>query len=117
MKNNIPVPNLIDTIDVGQPIKRNFNAIKAEGCTLILSKLLGDVLTIIDASTDGDKNKAIKDLIKEKFSKKQDVFWDLHFVEKEKEGCGHSPRSIWEDWLIPYKDTDTYGFEYEEIRI
>jgi hypothetical protein len=117
MKNKIPVPNSTAPTDVDVSINHKYNAIKVEGCNIILSKLLGEVLTIIDASTDGDKNKAIKDLVREKFSKKQDAIWDLSVATQEKEGCGHAPKFNWEDWLIPYVDSDKYGFEYKDIRI
>ena len=42
-----------------------------------LSYLLGEVLTIIDASIDGIKNKAVKDLIKDKFSKRQNYLIEI----------------------------------------
>lgn len=43
-----------------------------------LSSLSGEILTIIDASIpDGKQNKAMKDLIRSKFSHKMNnVFWD-----------------------------------------
>jgi hypothetical protein len=51
--------------------------IYASGANAQLSFLLGEVLTIIDASTEGEKNKAIKDLIKDKFSKRQNYITQI----------------------------------------
>lgn len=76
-----------------------------------LNHLMGQILTVIDASTDGDKNKAIKDLVKEKFSIKHDLFFKQSLRHQEQEGSGHSPRDIWEDGLVPYDSSKKYDFE------
>jgi hypothetical protein len=47
------------------------------GVNAQLSYLLGEVLTIIDASIDGDKNKAVKDLIKNRFSTRQNYLIEI----------------------------------------
>ena len=98
-------------------IKNKYNAIKAEGVGEILSKLMGEVLTIIDASTEGDRNKAIKDLIKEKFHKKQDVVYELSQILEEEPGSGHMPKYEYEDWLIPYSNNEQYGFQFSNIKL
>lgn len=77
------------------------NAFKYPLVSENLDHLLGQVLTIIDASTEGEKNKAIKDLIKDKFSKKHEWFSELSWKELEPEGSGHKLRNYWEDNLIP----------------
>jgi hypothetical protein len=47
-----------------------------------LDHLLGEILTIVDASiVDGTQRTAIKDLVKDKFSKKHDWFSELAFME------------------------------------
>jgi hypothetical protein len=47
-----------------------------------ISFLLGDILTIIDASISGEQqNKAIKDIIKQKFSTRQDWITKLSYNE------------------------------------
>lgn len=38
------------------------------------SSLLGEVLTIVDACIDEEKKKAVKDLVRQAFSRKQDWF-------------------------------------------
>lgn len=75
-----------------------------------LSNLLGQVLTIVDASTDGDKNTAMKSLIKEKFSSKQNYLNDLGYKQEEVEGANHHPRYEWEDSLVPYEADKRYCF-------
>lgn len=57
------------------------NAFKLSLVNENLDNLLGEVLTIIDASIDGDKNKPIKDLIKSQFHRKQDQFCDFAWTE------------------------------------
>lgn len=53
-----------------------FNGFTSEVISMNLSGLLGEILTIVDASISGDQNKAIKDLIKQSVSRKQDFFFD-----------------------------------------
>lgn len=48
-----------------------------------VSHLLGKVLTIVDASTEGEKNKAMKDLIRQVFEEKQGWFWKLGYWKQE----------------------------------
>ncbi len=87
------------------------NALKQELVTENLSSLLGEILTIIDASTEGDKNKAIKDLMRQTFSKKMDWIFSLSFKEQMGENEVKGIKDQWEDGLIPYKDGDTYSFK------
>lgn len=47
--------------------------------------LQGEVLTVIDAAIDGEKNKAIKDLIKDKFSSKIDWMYQLGGLVEEQQ--------------------------------
>jgi hypothetical protein len=56
------------------------NALKLGFINDNLSGLLGQVLTIVDAATEGDKNKAMKDLIKQVFSAKQEWFCECSWV-------------------------------------
>jgi hypothetical protein len=60
-----------------------------------LSDLLGKVLTIVDASTSGVQNKAMKDLIREKFNLKQDWFDEVAHTQLSKESYG--------DFGFPYE--------------
>ena len=57
------------------------NAFKLGFVSDNLSHLLGEVLTVIDASLEGDKNKAVKDLIRSKFSSKQNWFSEVAFKD------------------------------------
>lgn len=66
---------------------------------------MGEILTIVDASTEGDKNKAIKDLIKKSFSERQGWISELSWKQTEPDGQGHLPRKDWEDGLIPMIST------------
>lgn len=92
-------------------ISNGRNAIKVNLISDELSNLLGQVLTIIDASTDGEKNKAIKDLVREKFNKKQDFFFELAYKEQEKEGNGHAPAMYWEQHLVVFdEEKDKFSF-------
>lgn len=76
-----------------------------------LSHLMGEVLTVVDASTDGDKNKAMKDLIKRAFSEKQQWFTECAWKEEEGDGEGHGPRNDWEDSLVPYDARKNFSFK------
>lgn len=76
-----------------------------------LSNLMGQVLTVVDASTSGEQNIAIKSLIKEKFSNKQNLFTDLQYKQEEQLGEGHRPRNYWEDSLVPYEADKRYSFK------
>lgn len=86
------------------------NALKIWLVSENISALLGDVLTIIDASTEGDKNKAIKDLIRNSFSKRQDWLFELSLKRQMPEGQGHTPCQPWEDGLIPIDYSKKYSF-------
>jgi hypothetical protein len=46
----------------------------------VIEVLMGEVLTIIDASSSGQQNKAIKDLIKQKFNFHRWEVWDWGFL-------------------------------------
>lgn len=76
-----------------------------------ISYLLGQVLTIIDASTEGEKNIALKSIIKDKFSSRQDFLTELAWKEQEPEGMGHGPAREWEDGLVPFDSTKKYSFQ------
>lgn len=75
-----------------------------------LSHLLGEVLTVVDASTEGEKNKAMKDLIKRCFSDKQGWFGELAWKQQESEGEGHGPHQEWEAGLVPVDVSKKYSF-------
>lgn len=47
-----------------------------------IRKLQGEILTIIDAISEGEKNKAIKDIINNAFSKKLDWFQEVAYTPK-----------------------------------
>jgi hypothetical protein len=64
------------------PTKNLFEACRV---TDNLSELLGEVLTIIDASTEGEKNNAIKGLIRHRFSEMQSWFTRLAYEDKSKD--------------------------------
>lgn len=87
------------------------NALKGWLITDNIYDLMGKVLTIVDAATEGDKNKAIKDLIKDVFHKKHEWLCELCWKELEPEGSGHSPRQEWEDGLVVIgTDNKVYSF-------
>lgn len=88
------------------------NAIKVELINDNVSHLLGEVLTIIDASTEGEKNKAIKDLVRRAFSDKQSWFSELSWKELMKEGEAKSHGNDWEKNLVPliYIKDEFYSF-------
>jgi hypothetical protein len=77
------------------------NAIKLSLISDAISHLMGQVLTIIDASTEGEKNKAMKDLIRSKFSEAQNGFLDSAFKEIQDENTETNMRYHWEDGLVP----------------
>lgn len=89
----------------------DYCAFKSYFVTEELSNLLGQVLTVIDASTTGEQNQAMKSLIKEKFSSKQNLFSELAFKQVESEGEGHNPRNYWEDALVPYNPSTKHSFK------
>lgn len=66
--------------------EEGYNAVKLSLIRNNLSYLMGEVLTVIDASVEGDKNKAMKDLVKDKFRDKQIYFYDLAFNKVIREG-------------------------------
>lgn len=76
------------------------NAFKLGLVSENLSDLMGKILTIIDASTEGAKNKALKDIIKQEFYNKQGWFSELAWKEVELDGEGHSPTQSWESKLV-----------------
>jgi len=76
-----------------------------------LNHLLGRVLTVVDASTEGEKNKAMKDLVKKEFAEKQSWFAELAFKELEEAVESHSPRMSWESDLVPFESGKKYSFK------
>ena len=76
-----------------------------------LSNLLGQILTVIDASTTGEQNQAMKSLVREKFGTKQDYFSELGYKQVEEKGEGHGPRNHWEDALVPYNASVKNSFK------
>jgi hypothetical protein len=78
-----------------------------------LSHLMGEILTIVDASTEGEKNKAIKDLIKGKFSDKQVWLGELAWKEtfNSENGEGKINREQWENGLVPFDDSEIFSFK------
>lgn len=76
-----------------------------------LSHLMGRILTVVDASTEGAKNMAMKDLIKKEFSEKQMWFSELAFKELEEVTEGHAPAMSWEQSLVPFEQGKKYSFK------
>jgi len=86
------------------------NAFKLSFVSDNLSHLLGEILTVIDASLEGDKNKAVKDLIREKVGKKQDWFCEAAWKDIPQGsqqggqggplGAGYKPHSEWETGVV-----------------
>ena len=102
-------------VTLNVPSQDGKNAMKYSLVTENLSHLLGEVLTIIDASTEGEKNKALKDLIRDKFGKTQNWLSELAWKEIEitEEGAGTNvPAQYWEGQLIPMIFVDTKGKTY-----
>lgn len=64
-----------------------------------ISHLLGKVLTVIDASTEGDKNKAIKDLLRKTFEETQNWIWEMGCHKKDPT----TPKLEWYDGLVEIK--------------
>ena len=88
------------------------NALKIDLVNSNISDLLGKILTIIDASiSEPIQNKALKDLIKEKFSNKQNWLNELAWKELEGTGDGHFPRMDWEHGLVPFDREVIYNFK------
>lgn len=75
-----------------------------------LSHLMGKVLTVVDASTTGEQNKAMKDLIRQAFDEKHGWFAELAWKEQEKEGEGHGPHAEWESGIVPCDVSKKYSF-------
>lgn len=90
------------------------NAIKYWVVNENLSTLLGEILTVVDASTEGDKNKAMKDLIRNSFSKRQDWIFELAWKEERDNDTAsdNNPRYVWESGLIPLNETDESRIYY-----
>lgn len=82
------------------------NALKAPFVNTTISNLLGEILTIIDASVEGEKNKALKSLIRTAFSDKQNWITELSYKEQETTGEGHHPPIHWEEWLVPFVENE-----------
>lgn len=102
------------TDELSQPAFQGKNALKYWLVNDTISKLLGEVLTVIDASITGEQNSAIKSLIKDKFSKRQDqIFW-FAFRDIEPEGEGHAPSVYWEKGLVPFDESETYSFKMSD---
>jgi hypothetical protein len=87
------------------------NAFKLHLVSDNLSHLMGEILTIVDASIEGDKNKAVKDLIKSKFSEKHVWFADLAWKELEEDGCGHMPAEDWEKGLYYMSSNELHSYK------
>jgi len=78
-----------------------------------LRELLGSVLTIIDASiADPMQNKAIKDLIRDKFSNKQNFFSEISWYKLEEKTPEEYKTNLLSveneivDGLVSYKPDD-----------
>lgn len=87
------------------------NALKLFLISDNISHLQGEILTIVDACTEGDKNKAMKDLIKDKFNSKLDWICQLAY-KRELASDKAQPEQEWEHGLVPYVDNENYRFEY-----
>lgn len=86
------------------------NAFKLELVNENLSHLMGEVLTVIDASIEGERNKAMKDLIRRAFTDKQSWFGELAWKYEEEEGNSHGPLNDWEYGLVPFDQEKKYSF-------
>lgn len=87
------------------------NAIKFGFINQNLSHLLGQILTVIDATMEGEKRDATKSLIRDYFSKKQDWFSELAW--KEETGNQGDVRDEWEDALVPFLEEETIGISFK----
>ena len=88
-----------------------FNAFKVYLVSDNLSHLMGEILTVVDASTEGEKNKAMKDLIKRAFSEKQSWFSELSWKYEVDETSGQNIRNDWENGLVAIDNSIGYAFE------
>lgn len=75
------------------------NALKLGLVSGNVSDLMGKVLTIIDASLEGEKKESVKSLIRDAFYRKQDWFAELAYwvTPKEQED---TIKNDWEDGLV-----------------
>jgi len=73
---------------------QGINAIKLVISSSNLDDLLGKVLTILDASLDGEKNKSVKSLVRDAFYRKHDWFSEMAFEEQT------SGNEQWKDGLV-----------------
>lgn len=94
-----------DTVGVGNYTPDGKNAFKLGLVADNLNHLMGEVLTVVDAAVEGERNKAIKDLIRRAFSDKHQWFCELAWKEQEPEGAAHSPVQAWESSLVPFDGT------------
>lgn len=99
-----------DMSSVGSVPLDAHNAFKMEFVNTNLSNLLGEVLTVIDASTQGEQNKAMKDLIRRSFSDKQNWFYELSWKLEEEAEEAHGPRQEWERGIVPVDNSRIYSF-------
>ena len=88
-----------------------FNAFKVHFVADNLSHLMGEILTVVDASTEGEKNKAMKDLIKRAFAEKQSWFSELAWKYEIDDQAGQTARNEWENGLVPVDNSIGYAFE------
>lgn len=82
MKNQIKIKNGVITGDYASEqeffIDEKANTFKPSAINQELSSLLGEILTIVDATlVDVVQNKAVKDIIKSRFSDKQNWINEL----------------------------------------
>jgi hypothetical protein len=102
------------------PVSPGYNSFKFYFVQDRLSYLMGQVLTVIDAvispSIEEARNKAVKDLIRDKVNEQHNFFLDLAYKHPEDSTHeGHLPRCEWEDGLIPYgkvNDDTKYSFKW-----
>jgi len=79
-----------------------------------ISHLLGQTLTVIDASLEGEKREAVKDLIKERFSKKQDWFCEVAWYDvPQGQNTANLKTSPAMDWFVGVVSLD--GIKSEKI--
>lgn len=89
------------------------NAFKLRLVSDCLNDLMGKVLTVIDASVEGEKNKAMKDIIRNEFYSKHGWFAELAWKElKTDKDPEDNPHVIydWEPYLVAL-DGKVYHFK------
>lgn len=100
-----------DSAIANSNIYDSYNAFKIGFVSDNLSHLLGEVLTVLDASTQGDQNKAMKDLVRRAFADKQSWFRELSWKYEESISNGHAPAQDWEKGIVPIELDRVYSFE------